>query len=120
MHNHYAKPAWVNNAKGDVRCAGFELEFAGLDLQTAANAVAQAVNGEVIKDTQAECKVRHPQFGDFKIELDWSFAKNMARKRLEEQGASEDAVLALMTDLARQIVPLEVVCPPVPVDQLRL
>lgn len=120
MHKHYAKPAWMNNARGDVRCAGFELEFAGLDLQTAANAVAQAVNGEVIKDTQAECKVRHPQFGDFKIELDWSFAKNMARKRLEEQGASEDAVLELMTDLARQVVPLEVVCPPVPVDQLQV
>ena len=118
MVKHYAKPAWINNAEGKVRCAGFELEFAGLDLQTAASAVAQAVRGEVIKDTQAECKVKHPQFGDFKIELDWSFAKNMARKRLEEQGANEDAVLELMTDLARQVVPLEVVCPPVPVDQL--
>ncbi|WP_138517660.1 amidoligase family protein [Limnobacter alexandrii] len=118
MQHNYAKPAWVNNAKGEVRCAGFELEFAGLDLQSAAEAVAKAFEGEVIQDTQAECQVKHPEFGHFKIELDWSFAKNMARKRLEEQGANEDAVLALMTDLARQIVPLEVVCPPVPVNRL--
>lgn len=118
MQHNYAKPAWVNNAKGEVRCAGFELEFAGLDLQSAAEAVAKAFEGEVIQDTQAECQVKHPEFGHFKIELDWSFAKNMARKRLEEQGANEDAVLALMTDLARQIVPLEVVCPPIPVNRL--
>lgn len=118
MQHNYAKPAWVNNAKGEVRCVGFELEFAGLDLQSAAEAVAKSFQGEVIQDTQAECQVKHPEFGHFKIELDWSFAKNMARKRLEEQGANEDAVLALMTDLARQIVPLEVVCPPVPVSRL--
>ncbi|WP_394672768.1 amidoligase family protein [Limnobacter sp.] len=118
MQHNYAKPAWMKNVKREVRCAGFELEFAGLDLQSAAAAVAKALQGEVIRDTQAECKVKHPEFGHFKIELDWSFAKNMARKRLEEQGANEDAVLALMTDLARQIVPLEVVCPPIPVNRL--
>jgi len=118
MHSKYVKPARVLNQQGEVRRVGFELEFAGLDLPTAAQAVANALDGTVELDTQAECKVKHPKYGNFKIELDWSFAKNMARRRLEEQGASEDMVMTLMTDLARQIVPLEVVCAPVPVDAL--
>lgn len=106
------------NQQGEARRVGFELEFAGLDLPTAAQAVATALEGTVELDTQAECKVKHPRYGDFKIELDWSYAKNMARRRLQEQGASEDTVISLMTDLARQIVPLEIVCAPVPLDEL--
>ncbi|MCR2745532.1 amidoligase family protein [Limnobacter parvus] len=120
MHSKYAKTAWPLNEKGEPRTVGFELEFAGLDLKTASNALANALSGEIELDTQAECKVRHPQFGHFKIELDWSFAKNMARRRLQEQGASEDMVMSLMTDLARQIVPLEIVCPPIPVSDLQV
>ena len=122
MHNKYAKPACLKNAKGQVRRVGFELEFAGLDLKTAATVLAQAVRGSVEEDTQAECKVKHPDWGDFKIELDWQFGKTLARRRLEEkdgvENATEDAILGLLTDVARQIVPLEVVCPPVPADQL--
>jgi len=120
MHSKYAKTAWPSNEKGELRKVGFELEFAGLDLKTASQAVAHALNGEIEMDTQAECKVRHSKFGNFKIELDWSFAKNMARRRLQEQGASEDMVMSLMTDLARQIVPLEIVCPPIPIGDLPL
>ena len=118
MHNKYAKPARMFNQQGQVRRAGFELEFAGLNLSTAAQAVATALDGTVELDTQAECKVKHPKYGNFKIELDWSFAKNMARRRLEELGGSEDMLMSLMTDVARQIVPLEIVCAPVPVDAL--
>lgn len=120
MHSKYAKTAWPLNEQGQQRKVGFELEFAGLDLKTASRALASALNGEIEQDTQAECKVRHPQFGNFKIELDWSFAKNMARRRLQEQGASEDMVMSLMTDLARQIVPLEIVCPPIPISDLHV
>lgn len=120
MHNNYSKPAWMNNQREEIRRVGIEIEFAGLDLNTAAKVIAQALEGELLEDTQAECKVKHPKFGDFKVELDWSFAKNMARERLESQGASEDMVLSLMTDLARQIVPLEVVCPPIPVNELNV
>lgn len=122
MHSHYAKPVCLQNAKGQVRRVGFELEFAGLDLKTAAAVLAQAVQGDIEEDTQAECKVKHPAWGDFKIELDWQFAKTLARRRLEEQhgaeSATEDAIIGLLTDVARQIVPLEVVCPPVPANQL--
>lgn len=109
----------MKNAQGKTRRAGFELEFAGLDMADAARIVAEAVHGEVLADTAAECRVIHPVLGHFNIELDWSFAKNMAR-RLEEQGKGEDRVIALMTDLARQVVPLEVVCPPIPFDQFHV
>jgi hypothetical protein len=118
MHSKYAKTPWTLNERGETRRVGFELEFAGLDLKTAANAVADAFQGEILVDTKAECKVKHPQYGNFKIELDWLFAKNMARRSLQSQRPSEEAVISLMTDLARQVVPLEVVCPPVPVNQL--
>ncbi len=114
----FATPVWRVNDEQQTRRVGFELEFAGLDLQTAAKAVAQAFDGEIIADTKAECKVKHPEFGDFKIELDWTFAKNMARERLQEKGEDEDALMSLMTELARQVVPLEVVCPPIPIDRL--
>ena len=47
MHSDYAKPVCLHNAKGQVRRVGFELEFAGLDLKTAAAVLAQAVQGEM-------------------------------------------------------------------------
>lgn len=122
MTQHYAPPVWRSNAQGDTRKVGFELEFAGLSLAKAAAAVAQGIGGKVCKETQAEYRVNHPEFGDFKIELDWSLAKNMARKRLEEQGEqaqdSDDLLMTLVTEIARQVVPMEVVCPPVPIDRL--
>lgn len=110
----------VHTAEGTTRRIGFELEFAGLSLMTAAQAVARAVNGHVQEDTQAECCVIHPQLGQFSIELDWRFGKDMARRQLDDEAPADANLVAVMTDLARQVVPLELVCPPVPVTQLQL
>ncbi|HEX4857108.1 MAG TPA: amidoligase family protein [Limnobacter sp.] len=120
MPLQYAIPACLHNSAGRTRTVGFELEFAGLDLMTAAEAVARAIKGRVQEDTQAECKVVHPDLGSFNIELDWAFAKNMARRQLDDALPPDTTLVTLMTDLARQVVPLELVCPPIPITRLEL
>lgn len=124
MAKQFYFPPVQTKADGKCRRVGFELEFAGLDLETAADVLANALDGEVQPETEAECTVK-TRLGDFQIELDWQFAKTTARQRAEEReqdpasdADDRDRLMAWITRLAGQIVPMEVVCPPVALDEL--
>ncbi len=107
-----------------TRRVGFELEFAGLDLEEVADALVESLSGTVKPETRAECTVSTQDLGDFKVELDWQQGKLLAEDRLqtlrEETGEEhpEDPLMDWITTTASQIVPMEVVCPPVPADRL--
>lgn len=100
---------------GETRRVGFELEFSGIDLPTASQAVALALNGEVQKETSAEHTVTVDSLGDFNIEIDWDFLKRKAKDSAETD--ADDWVDSL-SKVAPVLVPVEVVCPPIAVDQL--
>ncbi|MBN8432080.1 amidoligase family protein [Microbulbifer salipaludis] len=108
-------PPVRETASGNPRRVGFELEFSGLTLQAAANAVAQALGGELQQDSAAEMSLHHAQ-GRFNIEIDWDFLKRHA----SESGAKEggESWLDLLGQVAALVVPIEVVCPPLPLDRL--
>ncbi|WP_082859297.1 amidoligase family protein [Microbulbifer sp. Q7] len=110
-------PPVRETASGNQRRVGFELEFSGLTLKTAANAVAQALGGELQQDSAAEMSLHH-ELGHFNIEIDWDFLKRHASESGAEEGG--DRWLDLLGQVAALVVPIEIVCPPLPLDRLPL
>ncbi len=100
-------------ANGKPRHIGFELEFTGIDFESAASALQSCVQGELNKDSAVEWSLNSEELGRINIELDWN-----ALKKTADNGKSEQEWIALLRDSAALIVPLEVVLPPLTFEQL--
>ncbi len=124
MSGEYLQPARSATAAGQTRRAGFELEFAGIPLDAVVDSVIDHLPGTVNKLSEAEYEVETEALGKFRIELDWQFVKARARERVEtresEQASNpeDDTLMEQLTRIAGQVVPAELVCPPVPLDRL--
>jgi len=125
LTDEYCLPQQRHNPENKLRKVGFELEFSGVELKTAANIVAGALGQPPQVISEAECEVDDPQLGKFHIELDWQFAKGFAKARVEERSAgsgapsADDPFMEWVTKIAGQVVPIEVVCPPIPLGRLQ-
>jgi hypothetical protein len=114
--NRYSLPPIETNEKGEVRRVGFELEFSGVGLEQAADAVGAALSGKTLSSTAAETILEVDGLGEFSVELDWDFLKRKAAQ--EDPDYSESSWLEFVSQAAALLVPVEVVCPPIPVDEL--
>ncbi|MFT7242816.1 MAG: hypothetical protein ACI82A_000156 [Candidatus Azotimanducaceae bacterium] len=109
----------IVNETGKIRRVGFELEFSGLEMATVARILADTLSGTYKPLNQAECKVETKQLGTFKVELDWQLGKILARQRKDERDTDEDdPLMSWLTSTASEIVPIEIVCPPIAADNL--
>ena len=114
--NRYQKPPQTETEDGELRRVGFELEFSGIDLEQAIAAVETALGGKIGAQTVAETAIEVDGLGEFNVELDWNYLK---RKAAEENNPySDDEWLEFMSQAAAVLVPVEVVCPPIPLDRL--
>lgn len=109
-------PAQPTRDDGSPRLVGFELEFSGITLDQAVEAVRAALGGELHSETSAQRVLAVDRLGDFNIELDWAYLKRKAGET--ERGEAGSEWLEQLSGAAALIVPLEVVCPPVPVTEL--
>jgi hypothetical protein len=104
-----------------MRRIGIELELTGLQLEQLALIVAGVRGGRVEARTRYELVIRGDSAGDWGVEVDSSLLKRQAR-----QPRSTTGIRAELQDLAErvlyagagQILPLEVVSPPLPMDRL--
>jgi len=105
---------------GETRKVGYELEFAGLEIDSVIDIVARALNAEKEQKSQAEYLLHSDTLGKFKIELDWQFAKQTAAERAASHGQTkeEDKFTHWLTKVASQVVPVEIVCPPIAIEHL--
>jgi hypothetical protein len=110
----FALPPRLANAQGETRRVGFELEFSGISLDQTVAAVSSALGGEVISATRAESQLKVADLGSFNIELDWAYLKRKAGEVNGEDGEW----LEHLSNAAALLVPVEVVCPPIPITQL--
>jgi len=116
MQHEFTAPPVSRTADGAERRVGFELEFSGVSLERAIAAVAEALDGEIKSETAAECTIAAPEFGDFVVEIDWSYLK---RKAAEDEAQPDDSRwLETLSQAAALVVPLEVVCPPLGLSDL--
>ncbi len=112
------------------RCVGLEFELAGVRLEECLELITDLYGGQVESKHSLESEVVDTRLGTFKVELDAGLFKRMA-ERLETYkgtGATEDDIIDLkelklqlshlMGSAASQIVPLEIVAPPIPATQL--
>ena len=101
---------------GNPRMVGFELEFSGITLDDTAKVVERVLGGSSHVRSAVEQVVRVDGLGDFRIELDWDFLK---RKAAEDAPFEEIGhLMEKLSQAAAILVPVEVVCPPIPVTDL--
>lgn len=115
-HTEYVLPPRTERDEGGTRRVGFELEFSGIDLDTAAAALAGSLNAEVTSENAAKRVLQAGDLGEFTVELDWSYLKKLAA----DEGLSdiEEEWIEKLGETAAAVVPVEVVCPPIPVTDL--
>jgi len=127
--NRYQLPSRHRNPDGAVRRVGFELEFAGLEFRRTTAVLAQALGHPASPLSEAEATVAHPELGTFRIEVDHQVIKSLARKwaRWREDFFSEyagrdpgteDPLAEWLVNLTTEVVPVEVVCPPIAMDRM--
>ena len=123
MKDGYVTPQHSKNEKGEQRKIGFELEFGDLEVGKAVAIVAEIFSGSAKKKSEIEFEVESEEFGVFKVELDWQLGKKIAEKRagksLSDEDNEPDAVMDWFKRIAGQLVPVEIVCPPLSLESCR-
>lgn len=122
---HYIIPARTKNLQGAERKVGFELEFSGLDVAETCRLISAVYPGKTSVESDFEAQVITAELGVFAVELDWQFGKELAKNggRKPETGESselQNAFIQTLASVAGQVVPLEIVCPPLPLSKIEL
>ncbi|MES1953898.1 hypothetical protein SAHY_04928 [Salinisphaera hydrothermalis EPR70] len=101
------------------RRLGVELELTGLSIERMATRIQAVLGGRIVPHSAYEYTVADTTFGDFAVELDYAYLK--ARGREEGGSGFWDEIAQLSDDLlgavAKHIVPLEIVAPPIALDR---
>ncbi|WP_346837815.1 amidoligase family protein [Microbulbifer sp. SAOS-129_SWC] len=114
----FRQPPVTVKDDGAPRRVGFELEFSGISLDQAADILQRQLGGEFGAATAAQKILQVDGLGEFSIELDWDYLQRTAAERAEQQ--EDGRWVELLSKTAAFLVPLEVVCPPIPLDKLEL
>ncbi|HKK45567.1 MAG TPA: amidoligase family protein [Balneolaceae bacterium] len=121
----YSLPPIVINAKGEPRKVGFELEFAGIEIEKAAQIIQDLYGGSLQKEHRYHYKIVDTKLGDFRVELDAKILRKMAKQNVFgklgfdfNEESFKKSIGDVVDKLAMAVVPLEVVMPPVPIQQL--
>lgn len=103
-----------------IRHVGVELEFGGLDIDAATQAVVRALGGTAHADGDYRRVIRDTAIGEFIVELDFELLQSMNARRRESADPGMFAELSeeLLAAAAAPVVPIEVVSPPIPVVRL--
>jgi hypothetical protein len=114
-------PPVLATAAGQTRRVGIELELGGLELDTLAEIVRTCWAGHVERLSEYERVIHTPRHGDWAVELDFALLKRRARdaeSRKETPSSLQRFADEILRTGAEYLAPLEVVSPPLPIDQL--
>lgn len=109
------------NLEGQARAIGIEIEFAGLSSQDTLDCFKQLWPVNIEELSQLEFLIDVVDLGQFKLELDSAYLKELASTYNEKYLADEGFFRPTMDALqkaAEQLVPWEVVSPPLQITQL--
>jgi len=120
MNNPFPQPPLTSNHAGDERRVGIEIEFTNLPGTSIARIVKDVLRGTVEWETDYEAVVRDTNLGNFIVELDWRWLKEQQQNRngLPSKSPIADQAIDLIGIAAQQLVPWEIVSPPIPITQL--
>lgn len=113
------------NAEGKDRSVGFELEFAGIEIDQTAHLVHSLFGGTIEKENRYLINIRDSSLGNFAVELDAQLLQRMANENIldkyginPEEKSIRKSIEDTVDRLAKSVVPLEIVMPPVKVSEL--
>ena len=113
------------NFEGNRRRAGVEIEFAAVSPSRVATRVAKLYGGTAEQEDPHRFHIRGTRLGNFLVELDTQYAHRapgeVGPSASGLQGLMEtfsNAMRELYGDLGSLVIPYEVVCPPIDVEQL--
>jgi hypothetical protein len=125
MENAYLLPPLVFDRSGQPRKAGFEFEFGNLPILEAAEALREALGGELEAKTPFEAILHDSAVGRLKIERDADILKSVKYRSWLESlgiefspGSLAHEIEANIDSASKTLVPCEVVTDPIPFDQL--
>lgn len=113
-------PPVMESETGKERRVGVEIEFTGLDMDPIADIITNHIGGSVTKKSDFDYRIKDTALGDFVVELDSAYIKRMSQERYEaeESNELEEFAEAIVGLVAKQLVPFEVVSPPIAVSDL--
>jgi hypothetical protein len=121
----YRKKLWplplqTTREGGLPRRVGVEIEFTGLQIEQIVGLIASQLGGRPVVISDYEVLLEGSQLGDFGIELDFAYIKNLSRERHQRGSASDfdELTESIVGAVAKQWVPFEVVGPPVDMADL--
>lgn len=113
------------NFEGNRRRAGVEIEFAAVSPSRVATRVAKLYGGTAEQEDPHRFHIRGTRLGNFLVELDTQYAHRapgeVGPSASGLQGLMEtfsNAMRELYGDVGSLVIPYEVVCPPIDVEQL--
>jgi len=125
MTPNYLLPPLVFDRSGNTRKAGFEFEFGNLPILEAAEALREALGGELEAKTPFEAVLHNSALGRLKIERDADLLKSVKYRRWLESlgvefspGTLAHEIESNIDSASKSLVPCEVVTDPIPFDQL--
>ena len=108
---------WAETQDGKPRRTGIEIELSGMKLERLATTVAELLQLKAERDGRYDFTLSGDQAGDWVVELDFHLLKEMGKKPREEDSLADSAE-QMLASVASQLVPLELVSPPLPFDRL--
>jgi hypothetical protein len=117
-------PPVVHNARGEVRKAGFELEYSGLSINLSASLVRTVFGGEHVALSTFCHRVRGSRAGAFGVEIDTSFLKDQKYEpalralNLDPNRHTRRWLEARLLETFALLVPIEIGSPPIPITDL--
>lgn len=112
-------PDILHTHTGQARQVGVELELTGISLPRLARVITDTLGGTARPVSAYEIDIVDGPLGTFRAELDFDYLKRLARAQLKQQpGELEQAATDILGEVAHQLAPLEMVSPPLSMDDL--
>lgn len=117
----YQQPPVQYNSDGEDRKVGLELEFSGIELHKIAEIIVSIYGGVIIEKHRYHYEVKDTELGTFRVELDARILQKMARQNMDvtfDEQSIRKSIEDVVDKLAKTVVPVEVVMPPLRVSEL--
>lgn len=122
-------PPFTENWQGEPRHVGVEIEFATVSPRQAAECVQEIFGGEITIRTPHRLEVTGTSHGNFLVELDSQYIHRLESPEESPILAAEvdewlrwfqSSLGEIVGDIAAAVIPCEIVCPPMPLSEMRL
>ena len=114
-------PPVTETEDGNPRRIGIEIEFTGLGIEAIGRACREHLGGSINPISPYEYDIEDTKWGNFHIELDYRYLKNLGRKATGIKNIPENLeqfTEDMLASVAKRLVPFEIVTPPMPMKDI--